>query len=299
MESQTNNKYQEYQKYQEYEEIDLREMVLFLAKKKWFILAVAVFFILGAVIYSAVAPKVYKIENALEVGLMIGPGGAQAIESPVQLKGKLDNDIYGQKVRESLKISQSKYPKIKTENLKDSDIISLKIESSLTDQNKKVLEGINSLVIGDHEKILSVFKRELQDSIAVEKKSIERIQNKIKSLESEQQTLGDKIAALQKVLLSSYDPGIQFIILDTKQQLENKKQEIENLYLAINASQDTINSLEYDIEKSRSTFAIKQPSVSEQPVGPRILLNSVIAGMLGLMVGVFLAFFLEWTKKKP
>jgi uncharacterized protein involved in exopolysaccharide biosynthesis len=45
---------------------------------------------------------------------------------------------------------------------------------------------------------------------------------------------------------------------------------------------------------------LSRAAVPEEPVSPRRLLNTVIAGALGLMVGVFGAFFLEyWRKETP
>ena len=37
-------------------------------------------------------------------------------------------------------------------------------------------------------------------------------------------------------------------------------------------------------------------SIPEKPVSPRKLLNTAVAGMLGLMVGVFGAFAVEWWR---
>ena len=58
------------------------------------------------------------------------------------------------------------------------------------------------------------------------------------------------------------------------------------------------------IEEQNKTGNVAQllsrAAVPEEPVSPRRLINTVVAGVLGLMVGVFGAFFLEyWRKGTP
>jgi len=45
------------------------------------------------------------------------------------------------------------------------------------------------------------------------------------------------------------------------------------------------------------TEIIKPPAVSEKPIKPKPFLNMVIAVILGLFIGTFLAFFQEWWEK--
>ncbi|MFX0196257.1 MAG: GNVR domain-containing protein, partial [Candidatus Hodarchaeota archaeon] len=52
--------------------------------------------------------------------------------------------------------------------------------------------------------------------------------------------------------------------------------------------------------KERKNFAkpieiIQEPTVSYKPVKPKKLLNTAIAGILGLFISVFASFFVEYT----
>ena len=277
----------------EYDEIDLMDYVKVLLKRKWLILAIFLSAAIVAEVFSFLMPKVYKIDTALEVGQAAGV----PIEDPGQVVEKIKGDVYGIFVRGKLGIPEEKYPKIKTENLKDTRLISLAIESAEPQQAKNILEEINNLILAEQQEKIKVKKGLLENNIEVAKKDIERIKAKIGFLEEERKNLEAKIEALQKILPYQQDPGTQFALFDTKEKLEQKKQEIENRYLEINSLENQINSLQGQIEDIRPTQVIKSPTVSASPIKPRPLLNIVIAAVLGLFIGVFLAFFQEWWEK--
>ena len=284
----------------EYEEIDLMDYVKVILKRKWLILVIFFGAAIAAGIFSFLMPKVYKIDTSLEVGIIERATGAtseQLIESPTQLVEKIKGDVYGIFVREKLQIPEEKYPKIKVENPKDTRLISLAIESAEPPKAQNILEETNNLILAEHQEKIKVKKGLLENNIEVAKKDIERIKAKIGFLEEERKNLEAKVEALQKILPYQQDPGTQFALFDTKEKLEQKKQEIENRYLEINSLENQINSLQGQIEDIRPTQVIKSPTVSASPIKPRPLLNIVIAAILGLFIGVFLAFFQEWWEK--
>jgi len=55
--------------------------------------------------------------------------------------------------------------------------------------------------------------------------------------------------------------------------------------------------LRASLEEIRLTEVVKKPTISEQPVKPKKKLNIVIGGVLGLFIGVFLAFGKEWREQ--
>jgi len=320
---------------QEYEEIDLMDYVKVILKRKWLILAVFFGAAIVAGVFSFLMPKVYKIDTSLEVGQIAG----EAVEVPGQVVEKIKSDVYGIFVREKLQIPEEKYPKIKIENPKDTNLITLVIESAKPPESKNILEAINNLILAEHQEKIKT-KKELigqdikttEDKIKLAESDIEktknkiepinedikRIENKIANAEEEKENLEAKVDALQKVLPYQQDPGTQFALFDTKEKLANKKQEIENLYLTINSLKRSkedldvqinsiktsieslnaqINALKASLDEIKPTQVIKSPTVSEKPVKPNKKLNIIIAGILGLFVGVFLAFFQEWWEK--
>jgi len=289
------------------DEIDLMDYVKVILKRKVFILAVFLLVVIIAGIFSFLSPKIYEVESVLEIGQV----AEKVVEAPSQIIGKIEGDVYGTTIREKLNISGTRYPQIKAENPKDTNLLSIKIESSNPQQAREILEEKNELVLAEHQEKIELEKTVLEneiylveEDINVLQKDIERIDIKISSLAVEKENLEAKVAVLEDIVVYQQDPGSQFALFDAKEKVEAKKQEIENMYLQINSlegrindSKSEINSLKLKIDNIRPTLIIKSPSVSENPIKPRPLLNIVIAGILGLFVGTFLAFGREWWEK--
>jgi len=294
-------------KYQSDEEIDLMDYVKIVLKRKLFILAIFLLALLAAGLFSFLSPQVYQINTVLE----IGGANDQLVENPDQLMGRIEGDVYGAIIRSKLNISEAEYPTIKAHNPENTNLVSRSIESSKTKQTKQILEEANKLIIADHQNKLELEKELLKKkittaeaNISVAESDIARVERKISSLEEEKNNLGAKVVALEAVLVYQQDPGTQFALFDAKEKLEAKKQEIENRYLEINSLELQINdlaseidSLESKIQDIRPTKVIKQPTISERPIRPKPLFNMAVAGILGLFVGIILAFCGEWWQR--
>jgi len=213
---------------------------------------------------------------------------------------------------------------INSSNTQQAKSILEEIITLIIDEHNKKIET-NTVLIAENIKTVEEKIKLTQSDIEKTKNKIGpidgniiRIENKIRFAGEEKQNLEAKVEALQKVLVYQQDPGTQFALFDTKEKLANKKQEIENLYLEINdlksgkedlgvkinsmkssieGLNSEINSLKASLGNVRPTKVIKEPTVSETPVSPRLLLNMAIAGVLGLFLGLFFVFFLEWLEK--
>ncbi len=93
-------------------------------------------------------------------------------------------------------------------------------------------------------------------------------------------------------------------ILTLQQQLQEVRAERNSLTRARDVAQETHTTLAHKVEEARiaaedtggEVRLASRAGVPEKPVGPRRLLNTAVAGMLGVMVGVFGAFALEWWR---
>ncbi|MFH1392107.1 MAG: Wzz/FepE/Etk N-terminal domain-containing protein [bacterium] len=304
------------------DEINLADYVRVILKRWKSIFFIFVLAGAGVFIFSILSPKIYQIDSFLQIGKI----NSVLIEDPEQLTAKINNQVYNGKYEVG----------VKAENPVNTQLIRLKIESDDFNKAKAVLEEINNLILQEHQTKTEIQKELIQNDIQqLESKinlvesniqktknkispienDIKRIENKIVYAKEEQKNLENKIKALEEVLIYEQDPGTQFALFDTKEKLENKKQEVENLYLSINSLQRTIedinigvssleaqkDDLELEINKINKslqeielTKIVKQPTISKGPIKPRTLFNTAIAGVLGLFIGVFLAFVREW-----
>lgn len=229
----------------EYDEIDLMDYLKVVIKRKRLILIIFLVAVIVAGVFNYFAPKIYKIDTSLEIGTI----GDKVIEEPSQVIGKIDSDAYGILVREKLGISEDEYPKIKTENPENTNLVIITIESSQPDLAKNILREINNLILAEHQEKLDKEKTKTEESI-------NEIQEELTLLETKKQ----------------YSEGIA--------ELQIK-----------------ISNLKSRINECEPTKIIKSPTVSKNPIKSKLVLNIIIAGVLGLFVGTFLAFGKEWWEK--
>jgi len=315
---------------EEYDEINLMDYVLVLLRRKGLIFGIFLIAVIAAGIFSRFAPKIYEIDTSLEVGKV----GGTIIEDPLQVKEKIENNIYESSVREKLGI-EDEYPKVKAENVEDTNLVKVKIESADPELSKNILTETNNLILAEHqEKIKS--QKELienniettQDKIKLVESDIEKTKNKIKPLENdikrvenkieyseeEKTNLEAKIEALEKVLVYEQTPGTQFALFDTKEKLASKKQETESLYMRINSLKTskenlslTINSLETSIENlnaqtnslTASLSNIKNTAVIKNPIvsDEPIKPRFLLNVAIAGVLGLFIGTFLAFGKE--
>lgn len=155
------------------------------------------------------------------------------------------------------------YLGMKVENPEGTRLINIEIKTkSNTEDAKKIVDGINKGLLADHNS-----KIDYQKSIMQRKKDafLETIEN------------------LKKDISSLFFQG----------------QQIASLKLRIYELQLMINEIEERIDKFQPTKIIKEPIASEDSGAGRFRFLSIliIAGILGIFVGVILALGKEWWDK--
>jgi polysaccharide biosynthesis transport protein len=131
-----------------------------------------------------------------------------------------------------------------------------------------------------------------KEKLANKKQEIESLYLSINSLK---RAIEDKNLQINSLERSIEDYNSQIGSLE--RGLEDYNIQINSLEGQIGDYQAQINSLKASLEDIKPTEIIKSPTVSENPVKPRPLLNMAIAGVLGLFVGIFAAFGREWWEE--
>lgn len=298
----------------EYGEVKLVDYVKVINKRKRIILSVMAGSIVITLTACFVLPKVYKIDTTIQVGKIENITArtkeerVALVENPASVKEKIDSDVYGIQIRKKLSISEEDYPVISTDNPKDTDLVNIETKSDKVQLVKDVLKEITSMIISEHEGKINIQKELINNNIKANEAKIdilggeiERVGNKIKLAEEERTTLESKVDVLQRTVPYQQDPGTQFALFDAKEKLANKKQEIENYYRSINSTKESIENLSTEINQYKtslgnikSSTAIKDITVSEKQISPRPVLYSAITVILGLFLGLFVAFGQEW-----
>lgn len=135
------------------------------------------------------------------------------------------------------------------------------------------------------------------NSIMVEN-SVQSLQIDLAQVESNIKTIQEKIEETQK------------LIEELQVELEEKRHEERLLNQKVNIAQDTFDAFVKKYEELRVTessqigdatiIVVSRAYPSTRPIAPRKALNLAISAVLGLMIGVFVAFFMEyWISTEP
>jgi uncharacterized protein involved in exopolysaccharide biosynthesis len=151
---------------------------------------------------------------------------------------------------------------------------------------------------------VKAFNAEASAPIELQVNSAESLSQKsrleqIGFLEEMVRTLQTKSAAIEE-RLTELEPEI----LDRQEELQQIRTEEERLQRAQDVSEETYMSLSRKLQEARIASqehnGVLQvgsyASVPEQPASPNKTLNVAVAGALGLMVGVFGVFFIEFLE---
>jgi uncharacterized protein involved in exopolysaccharide biosynthesis len=272
----------ENQQYAQEDEIDIREYIKVIIKRKKLILAIFLVSVVAAAIVSLRMPKVYEITSIVQLGkvndVLIKNEDAKTIMLNQNLLLSIINDL-------NLEITPEGLQKdIKITDIKDTDLLKIKITYSDIDTVIKINDAIVNPLITQGQNlyrtritIINERLKELQGAIKNAEDDISRTQNMIMGIPSSKD-------------ISQAELSLRMIILqNTLPKYENNLTDLRNQR----------NDLQILLSSSKDFMIFDAPIKPKNPIGPKKKQNVLIAGMFGLMFGVFLAFVLEfWQKDK-
>lgn len=245
----------------EKEEVDLRDYVKFLFSRKRLVLGIFLAAITAAVIYNFLSPKIYELSVWLELGKVRDETLVMQIETPSQISKKVNSGIYGELPYSVVVFNPSL-----------TDLLQIKIESDNVEQARIDLREISDFILADHNSKTGARKDALENEI-------KRLEENIDSLKEEDNNLESRI----KTSVSEFD------LLYLKDKLSELNNDIQNSYIEI-------NQLEISLSDIQETKIVKPIDVSKNPVKPKSLMNVILAGLVGLFIGVFSVFCRKWWK---
>jgi len=268
------------------EEIDLREYINVLLKRKGIIILIFLIAVITAALvsYFALSP-VYQASTVFSVAKIDGRAVINITESLEIIKSNvmLDEVINRMGLEGTLTSSQLK-SQITTENLKGTNFIKISVLADSPETAKNLVETITKVFVeqnqGEYREKVKLVENRLkviEEQIAEFEKNIQEIEKtKKKIAETEELSEGERQFQTSLLLSSSV----------TERELYN-------------GLSDQANSLKASLKDCEDFKIINYAQLPAAPIKPNKKLNILIAGVLGLFVGVFVAFFLEfWQKGK-
>ena len=269
------------------DEIDLRDYTNVIVKRKKLILAIFLVSVVTAAIVGLIMPKIYEITSIVQLGnvneLLIKNEEAKSIMLNQNLLLSIINELGLKSGAESLQV-ESLQKVIKISDVSGTNLLKIKITYPDIDTVFKIHDAIVNPLIAQGQDmykqrvaIINDRLKELNSSIKNAEGDIIRTQNLIMDIPSSKEIPQAEIS-LRMIILQNTLPKYENNLTDLRNQR---------------------NDLRILLANSKDFKVFDAPIRPINPVGPKKKQNVLIAGMLSLMFGVFLAFVMEfWQKNK-
>ncbi|GAG56162.1 unnamed protein product [marine sediment metagenome] len=266
------------------EEIDLREYINVLLKRKGIIILIFLIAVITAALvsYFAISP-VYQASTVFSVAKIDGRAVINITESLEIIKSNivLDEVINRMGLEETAKQLSSQ---ITIESLKGTNFIKISVVADSPERSKNLVENIAEVFIEQNQSEYQEKVKLIEDRLKIIEEQIAEFEKNIQEIEKTKK----KIAASEG--LSEGERQFQTSLLLSSSVTER------SLY---NNLTNQANSLKTSLKSCEDFKIINYTQLPDAPIKPNKKLNILIAGVLGLFVGIFVAFFLEfWQKGK-
>ncbi len=263
------------EKYYHEDEIDLRDYINIILKKKISIIAIFLIAIIVAGVVSVILPKTFEATAIIKIGkvqekVLENEVQKKVLENIDEINAVFSHQITLDKINQKLELLPEE--KITSENFKisfigESNLLEIKGFAETPEKALAVVNMVSEVLLERHQKLFVSVQENLDAEIA-------RLNHDIAQYETEINTRLNTQFEAQGLITQGYIN----LLFKTKEQKVLK--EYEKAYQTIPTT-------------------IESPSfLPEFPIAPRPVLNIVIAGILGLFIGIFYAFGAEYFKKE-
>ena len=276
--------------------MSLKDYINVIKKEKLLILAVFLVAVISAGVFSFSQPDEYETTATLYIkALSLGEDFRQQYNSPDVVMSFLSSEYMIRQTASAAELHKIE-PFVNSADpteaavgwLKGSIKIGDSETSMITLQIKGTLDpGVLKSILDTH---IEVFIRESNSRLA------EDVQAELLTIKEKRELLESQKTEVVKSLseINLDNPSERAVMMERFIGLTSRLSEIENQLNELGLYEknlEIVTSPDYEWIKILSPFF--EPNV---PVGPNRILNIVIAGVLGLFVGVFAAFFKDYME---
>ncbi|MGB9790957.1 MAG: Wzz/FepE/Etk N-terminal domain-containing protein [Thermacetogeniaceae bacterium] len=271
------------------EEIDLRDLLLTLWRYRKLIVVIFLLAVVVSSVVSFLLPPVYEVKSLVSLGSVTASNGQTVnVISPAAAKEMLmSDDLFREAVEKAgldLANPTVGYCRkgLKAEAVKDTNFVRITIETGDPVVGMKIL---NELVDVFKHRAASGFDRQME----LTKGELKRIDAELKELDKNIESTKKALEEMEKTADGLAMEWERARLLDSLSRFQEQR----------NKLLDKKFSLEQVLNTSKGIEVVEEPSVSAAPVRPRKKLNIAVSGVLGLMVGTFAAFALDYFRRNP
>lgn len=267
------------------DEIELRDLIRPLWRRRWLITGIFVLAVFVAGIWSYMMAPVYQVHALISLGKF----NSSIYTSTGPAREVIVSDDFIREVAEELNLGipneqfRAFKDSIKVEAVSDANMLKISIETTDRAEGKAVLEQIFRAF---YDKSYPEFEREEK----LLRKQLATLQAALEDVEGRIATTAASLERIESGRLDTIERDFR------RSQLLESAQGFEEQRLAL---LDRALDLQKELNGLQTAKVIRSPREPITPVKPNKKMNVALAGVLGLMVGVFLAFGLEYARNNP
>ena len=255
------------------DEINLMDYIKVIIKRKKTIIGICIICIAVTTIVSFRMPKVYQINSTVRIGAI---GGSLLSVEEVSERAKNRNLLQSiiQEIGKDITVESLKKA-IEIKNIKGTSFLEVQMESAEPDIAIDILNKIGSKLVSDG----NIF---YEKNIALVNERIQELHTRKENVKKQGEIFNQKI--------SNNKVGLDYPLI------QNTLTNYETIYSNLSAAE---YSLKTNLLSAKNFKVIELSAKSINPIKPNKRQMVTISAILGLMLGVFAAFFMEfWQKSK-
>lgn len=253
------------------DEISLYHLWTVIVKRKMVLIALLFLSLLGAALFAFTSPKVYRLEAHMKLHLPRDVATVKELPTARDLASILGTIDTEKKARIFSK---------KAEEITDLKILEMK---GATDKFKIVIEALNRDMLPEALDDAVKYIENMNMIKSNEEKITSELDQKIRDLKETYAKSASINKEIERRLLSSSFPSLGFNPIDVQQRVLEYK--------------TGLHRLEQERLQYKMIQPLDDPFVSKSPVKPRKALILTLACLGSLMIGLFVAFVMEYFER--
>ena len=291
--------------------IELIDLLRVFWKWKWFIIMFTLVCAIVVGIISFSMQKIYDVSMVIEPGIIdIAPDGKFIyLDSSLNIKSKIDSQAYNNNIFKALNITPEEMElKLRTNQLENSNTIKIRFEVNDANKGIQALSALFHALAKEYQHYVDSRKSELEQKIAMNRRTLnhginekEYLEEEINKLKANTDEIIDERGALISKGINNEDRLSLLIYSNIIQQnmgyYNDLGRELGKLMAELEKIKSEIETLSIKRKSVENIKLIQAPQSSFFPIKPKKVSNIALAFVIGSIVSIILAFFLEYLQR--
>ncbi len=293
------------------ETIELIDFLRTIWKWKWFIIIFTLVCSIFVGIISFSMPKIYGVSMVIEPGVLdIAPDGKFIyLDSSLNIKSKIDSQAYNSRIFKKLNVDPREMKlRFKTIQPDSSNTIKIRLEVKDVSKGIQALTTLFNELSEEYQHYVGSRKSELDQKVSMNRSQLNVAAGEKKYLEQEiamAKTNTNNIIKERNMLINKGGNNVDRlslliytnIIQQNMAHYNDLNRQLGKLMTEIEKMKSEMETLKIKRESIENIKLIQQAQSSLYPIKPKKILNITLAFVIGLIISVILAFFLEYLHK--